>query len=174
MLSWPANSAWKAAKAARRHAVRPRRHRERAQHRAANSSSIRSTATPRSERNVLDRRLEETVKEFSAIDGAFVVRGDGVVLAAGRYLVPQGPLEEPSPQGLGTRHEAVAGITVDTDALALCISQSTGTVSIFRGSARRRHPEAPQPRTDEDSERTCLTALLTAPPIPVLLVRNRL
>ena len=87
---------------------------------------------PEDERNVLDPRLEETIKEFSAIDGAFIVRGDGVLLAAGRYLVPVAKLDEPLPQGLGTRHEAAAAVTVATDALALCVSQSTGTVSIFR------------------------------------------
>ena len=44
---------------------------------------------PENERNILDPRLEETIKEFSAIDGAFVIRGDGVILAAGRYLAAQ-------------------------------------------------------------------------------------
>jgi DNA integrity scanning protein DisA with diadenylate cyclase activity len=87
---------------------------------------------PEEERNILDHRLEETIKEFSAIDGAYIVRGDGVVLGAARYLAPRGKLEEPLPQGLGTRHEAGAAITVTTDALSVCVSQSTGTVSIFR------------------------------------------
>ena len=87
---------------------------------------------PEEERNILDPRLEETIKEFSAIDGAFIVRGDGVLLSAGRYLVPVAKLDEPLPQGLGTRHEAAAAVTVATEALALCVSQSTGTVSIFR------------------------------------------
>ncbi len=87
---------------------------------------------PENERNILDPRLEETLKEFSAIDGAFIVRGDGVLLSAGRYLVPVAKLEEPLPQGLGTRHEAAVAVTVSTDAVALCVSQSTGTVSIFR------------------------------------------
>ena len=87
---------------------------------------------PESERNILDPRLEETIKEFSAIDGAFVVRGDGVVLSAGRYLAPAAKPEEPLAQGLGTRHEAAASITVTTESLALCVSQSTGTVSIYR------------------------------------------
>ena len=87
---------------------------------------------PEAERNILDPQLEETIKEFSAIDGAFIVRGDGVVLSAGRYLAPQAKLDEPLPQGLGTRHEAAAAITATSDAIALCISQSTGTISIFR------------------------------------------
>jgi len=87
---------------------------------------------PELERNILDPRLEETIKEFSAIDGAFLIRGDGVVLNCGRYLAPRGKLENPLPQGLGTRHEAAAAITATSDAISLCISQSTGTVSIFR------------------------------------------
>jgi diadenylate cyclase len=87
---------------------------------------------PESDRNVLDPRLEETVKEFSAIDGAFVIRGDGVLLCAGRYLAAHSRLEQTLPQGLGTRHEAAAAITMTTDAIALCVSQSTGTISIFR------------------------------------------
>jgi DNA integrity scanning protein DisA with diadenylate cyclase activity len=87
---------------------------------------------PESERNILDPRLEETLKEFSAIDGAFVIRGDGVVLSAGRYLAPHSKLEEMLPQGLGTRHEAAAAITMTTGAIAISVSQSTGTISIFK------------------------------------------
>ena len=87
---------------------------------------------PESERNILDSRLEETIKEFSAIDGAFIVRGDGVILAAGRYLAPRGKLEQALPHGLGTRHEAAASITATSQAVAMCISQSTGTVSVFK------------------------------------------
>jgi diadenylate cyclase len=99
---------------------------------------------PECERNVLDPRLEETIKEFSAIDGAFVVRGDGVILNSGRYLAPRSKLEEPLPQGLGTRHEAAAGITATTGAVALCVSQSTGTISIFKQG--RLIADIPKPR----------------------------
>jgi DNA integrity scanning protein DisA with diadenylate cyclase activity len=88
---------------------------------------------PEAERNILDERLEETIKEFSAIDGAFVIRGDGVVLSSGRYLAPRSKLEEPLSPGLGTRHEAAASITLTTGSVAVCISQSTGTVTIFKG-----------------------------------------
>lgn len=89
---------------------------------------------PEEQRNLLDPRLEETIKEFSALDGAFVVRGDGVVLSAARYLIPpQGRPVEPLPPGLGTRHAAAAGITATTEAIALVVSQSTGSVSIYKG-----------------------------------------
>jgi DNA integrity scanning protein DisA with diadenylate cyclase activity len=104
---------------------------------------------PETERNVLDPRLEETLKEFSAIDGAFVIRGDGVVLSSGRYLVPQSPLQEPLPQGLGTRHEAAAGITACSEALALCISQSTGTVSIFKSGRLVADIQKPRSRSSD-------------------------
>jgi DNA integrity scanning protein DisA with diadenylate cyclase activity len=86
---------------------------------------------PESERNLLDPELEETIKEFSALDGAFVIRGDGVVLTAGTQLLPSVP-HALLPGGLGTRHAAAAGITASTEAIALCVSQSTGAVSVFR------------------------------------------
>ncbi len=104
---------------------------------------------PESERNVLDPKLEETIKEFSAIDGAFIIRGDGVILNAGRYLAPRIKLEEPLPQGLGTRHEAAASITANTDSIALCISQSTGTVSIFKHGRLITDIAKPRGRTSD-------------------------
>jgi diadenylate cyclase len=85
---------------------------------------------PEEERNILDYRLKETVKEFSSIDGAFIFREDGVILAAGRHLDASGESIE-IPLGLGSRHRAAAGITSLTDALAIVISEETGGVRIF-------------------------------------------
>jgi len=83
------------------------------------------------ERNILDRNLKDTIKEFSALDGAFLVRGDGVLVTAGRHL--SAALEAKDfPQGLGSRHIAAAGITSVTGAIAIVISESTGTVRIFK------------------------------------------
>ncbi|MFO8163927.1 MAG: DNA integrity scanning protein DisA nucleotide-binding domain protein [Thermodesulfobacteriota bacterium] len=76
--------------------------------------------------------VRETLKEFSSIDGAFVIRDDGVALAAGRYL-NAAHHGEPMPQGLGARHSSAAAITGVTDSVALVISESTGKVSIFKG-----------------------------------------
>ena len=87
---------------------------------------------PESSRNVLDPALEETLKEFSALDGAFIVRGDGVVLTAGSHLMPSPATTTDLASGLGTRHGAAAGISASTDAVAICISQSTGTVSVYK------------------------------------------
>jgi len=85
---------------------------------------------PEEERNILDSRLKETVKEFSSIDGAFIFREDGIILAAGRHLDASGENIE-IPLGLGSRHRAAAGITNLTDALAIVISEETGGVRIF-------------------------------------------
>lgn len=88
---------------------------------------------PESERNVLSPLLEETLKELATIDGAFIIRGTGVVLAAGVQLQPkqvERPLDLPS--GLGTRHAVAAGMTASTEAVALVVSQSTGTVTVFK------------------------------------------
>ena len=85
---------------------------------------------PEEERNVMDPLLKGSIKEFSAIDGAFVIREDGVVMAAGRHLDASG--EKLSlPQGLGSRHLAAAGITAITSAVALVVSESTGDLRIF-------------------------------------------
>jgi DNA integrity scanning protein DisA with diadenylate cyclase activity len=89
---------------------------------------------PEEDRNILDPNLRETIREFSAIDGAFVIRDDGVVMAAGRHL--NAALEEGElPRGLGSRHVAGAGITAVTDAVAIAISESDGTVRIFKQGA---------------------------------------
>jgi diadenylate cyclase len=85
---------------------------------------------PEGERNILDSSLKETIREFASIDGAFIIRDDGVVLAAGRHL--KASTEDADlPQGLGAKHRAAAGITALTNALAIVISESTGDVRIF-------------------------------------------
>jgi diadenylate cyclase len=82
--------------------------------------------------NINEPQVRESLKEFSTIDGAFVIREDGVVLAAGRYLNVS-YYGEALPQGLGARHTAAAAITQMTESVALTISESTGKVTLFRG-----------------------------------------
>ena len=85
------------------------------------------------ERNILDPSLAETVKEFCAIDGAFIITGDGIVVSAGSYLRPI-PVEDapPIPSGFGARHAAAAGITACTEAVSIVVSESTGMVTLFK------------------------------------------
>jgi len=92
------------------------------------------------ERNILSPSLKETIRELSAMDGAFVVADDGTVLAAGRYLGAASD-ESTLPRGLGSRHIAAAGITGLTQALAFVISESSGDVRIFKGGKIIMHIE---------------------------------
>jgi DNA integrity scanning protein DisA with diadenylate cyclase activity len=87
---------------------------------------------PPEQRNILDPRLEETVKELSTLDGAFIVSGEGTLIAAGAMLKTSTTDDHGLPQGLGARHHAAAGITAATNAIALAVSQSTGSVTLFR------------------------------------------
>jgi diadenylate cyclase len=87
-------------------------------------------SAPEGQRNIMDSTLKETLREFCTMDGAFVIRDDGVVLAAGRHLNVSAETAH-LPQGLGARHRSAAGITALTHAVALVISESTGDVRIF-------------------------------------------
>ncbi|OHB67968.1 MAG: hypothetical protein A2Y77_08450 [Planctomycetes bacterium RBG_13_62_9] len=87
---------------------------------------------PPDERNMLDYSLEETVKELATLDGAFIVRGDGVMETCGTYIRTTSQPEFELPRGLGARHHAAAAITAVTDSIAVTVSESTGSVTIFR------------------------------------------
>ncbi len=87
------------------------------------------------ERNILSPALKETIREFSALDGAFVIDESGVVLNAGRYLGASADGADVA-RGLGSRHMAAAGITALTKALALVISESTGDIRIYKNGSR--------------------------------------
>ncbi|TDA33512.1 MAG: hypothetical protein DSO04_00610 [Hadesarchaea archaeon] len=79
---------------------------------------------------ITNRHYWDLVKRYAkAFDGAFVVGEDGRVLAAMRYLVAEGEVR--LPQGLGTRHRAVAGITSLTRAVGVTVSGEDGMVRVF-------------------------------------------
>lgn len=86
---------------------------------------------PRPTRNVTSSEIRETVKELSQIDGAFVISGDGTIEAAGRYITID-TSRASIPKGLGTRHASVAGLTQETPAVGIVISQSGGRISLFK------------------------------------------
>jgi len=83
------------------------------------------------DRNCLDPAIRDAVKTFAVLDGAFVVREDGVVLAAGRYLQSVST-DTHVPMGLGARHSAAAAVTSETRAIAITVSQTSGTVRVFK------------------------------------------
>ena len=85
----------------------------------------------RKERSLRHARVRESVKELAQIDGAFVISADGHVEAAGRIL--DAPAEGLTlSKGLGARHWAAAAISKTANAIAIAVSESTGTVRIFQ------------------------------------------
>lgn len=82
------------------------------------------------DRNILNPFVEETIKEWALIDGAFVIDGEGRMHSAGSRLTAVD--SQLSLQGgLGTRHAAAAAISSVADCAALCVS-SSGQVTLFR------------------------------------------
>ncbi|MFW6207606.1 MAG: diadenylate cyclase [Spirochaetota bacterium] len=82
------------------------------------------------DRNILDPNLEETIKEFAKIDGAFIIRDDGTLISAGTYLAGMPNSDELQP-GLGARHTSAQGISAVTSAIAIAISESTRKISVY-------------------------------------------
>jgi diadenylate cyclase len=68
-------------------------------------------------------------------DGAVVVRGDEIVGAACILPLTQNPVSDRS---LGTRHRAALGLSEETDALVLVISEETANVSLAQGGSLQR------------------------------------
>jgi diadenylate cyclase len=87
---------------------------------------------PEEERCLLTAAARRALREFSGMDGGFIVRGDGVIVAAGRYLQELAP-EHLVPSGLGARHRAAAGITASTRCIAFVVSETTGDTRVFGG-----------------------------------------
>jgi len=84
------------------------------------------------DRNVLNPFMDETIKEYSVIDGGFVIRGSGVIESAGSLIHAPAEFYHNLPSGFGTRHSAAAAITKAADCISLCISASSGQVTLFR------------------------------------------
>jgi diadenylate cyclase len=87
---------------------------------------------PEEMRSIMSASARRALLEFSGMDGAFVMRSDGVVEAAGRYLEDL-PTELTVPSGLGARHRAAAGISMSTRCVSFVVSETTGDTRVFGG-----------------------------------------
>ena len=81
--------------------------------------------------HVGDPIVNVMLKEFSRLDGAFVISDSGKIVSAYRYLEP-GAEGVDIPKGLGARHMAGAAITRDTNATTIVLSESDGLVRAFK------------------------------------------
>jgi diadenylate cyclase len=92
---------------------------------------FRGGTYPKEERSVRNPRVRESIKELAQVDGAFIISSDGIVYGFGRHLRASADGLALS-KGLGSRHWAAAEISKATDAVAVAVSESTGTVRIFQ------------------------------------------
>jgi len=104
------------------------------------------------EKNICNPDVHEGVKEVALMDGAFIIQEDGVILSGGRYISAdvQGLT---LPKGLGARHVAAASITKTTRAIALAVSESTGTVRAFKRGEILLQVNPPRRRVKQDRRR---------------------
>jgi diadenylate cyclase len=97
------------------------------------------------ERDVRNRQVREQIKDLAQLEGAIVIRRDGVAVAACMRLeAPYNDFE--LSMGLGTRHAAAAAISKQTRAIAIVVSQSSGSVRLFQNGEMVLHIEPLGPR----------------------------
>ena len=82
-------------------------------------------------RNLFDPRVREDIKEIAQMDGAFIVSPDGIVEKS-RQIIEVKHTDLTLSKGLGARHWAGAAISQITKAVAIVVSQSSGTVRLFQ------------------------------------------
>lgn len=81
-------------------------------------------------RRITNPDIHDALVEFSKLDGAFVIRGDGFIQSAGVFLVTA-DVEMQLPAGLGARHTVAAAVTALTSATAIVVSATDGNVRAF-------------------------------------------
>lgn len=86
----------------------------------------------RTERALADGKVREGVKEIAQMDGAFIVSADATVVAAAQHVSAPRSSEVSLSKGLGTRHWSAAEITQATKAIAIAVSETSGTVRVFQ------------------------------------------
>jgi DNA integrity scanning protein DisA with diadenylate cyclase activity len=94
----------------------------------------------RAERDIRDRKVREQIKDIAQLEGALIIRRDGVAVAASMYIDTTAEGITLS-KGLGTRHWAAAAISRKTKAIAVAVSQSSGTVRLFQNGEVVLHIE---------------------------------
>jgi diadenylate cyclase len=92
------------------------------------------------ERDIRDRKVREQIKDVAQLEGAIIIRRDGVAESACIYLDVSAEGITLS-KGLGTRHWAAAAVSRKTKAIAIAVSQSSGAVRIFQNGQVVLHIE---------------------------------
>jgi len=98
----------------------------------------------RKERDLFDPKVRDGIKEIAQLDGAIVISSEGIVESSARYLESASTSMLSLSPGLGARHWTAAAISRMTSAIAITVSQSTGTVRIFQNGEVALRIEARQ------------------------------
>lgn len=85
---------------------------------------------PRHIRNIFREEFFETMRELSALDGAFLVKPSGEVRAAAVYMATPDNLSLAEP-GLGARHNSAIALTAHTNAITVVLSESSGAITVY-------------------------------------------
>ncbi|UCF32749.1 MAG: diadenylate cyclase [Phycisphaerales bacterium] len=96
------------------------------------------------DRMLTNPAIHQMLIELAKLDGAFIVRGDGLIRTAGAFLAaPKASVDVPA--GLGARHTTAASVTCRTHATAVVVSATDGFVRAFsRGElVLQMDPEVP-------------------------------
>jgi DNA integrity scanning protein DisA with diadenylate cyclase activity len=88
--------------------------------------------------------IHDAIVELSKLDGAFVIRGDGLIQTAGTFLTSP-KVKIVLPAGLGARHFAAAAVTKRTTSTAVVVSATDGNVRVFSGGAKVLHIDSEIP-----------------------------
>ncbi|VTS06663.1 DNA integrity scanning protein DisA nucleotide-binding domain protein [Tuwongella immobilis] len=93
------------------------------------------------DRSLVQVKVREQIKELAKLDGAFIITNKGIAKEGCVYLdVPSKDVELPA--GFGSRHWAAASVSKMTKAVAICVSQSSGSVRVFVGGKQQMYVAA--------------------------------
>jgi diadenylate cyclase len=103
--------------------------------------------------NVSSALLQNLFTPYSPLhDGAVIIRGDEIVAAGAILPLTQFPVTD---RQLGTRHRAALGLSEETDAVVVVVSEETGTISVAHRGVLLR-PVTPEHLADILSGRVSL------------------
>ncbi len=92
------------------------------------------------ERNIKNRAVREQIKDIAQLEGAIIIRRDGVAVA-GCMRIEAPSADVKVSMGLGTRHAAAAAVSACTKCVAVAVSQSSGSVRVYQNGEMVLHIE---------------------------------
>lgn len=87
---------------------------------------------PEELRDILSNDLNETIKEYAQLDGAFIITNKGILVSAGTYIdINTDNIKRY--YGWGTKHLTASAITSKTKSVCVLVSESGNVIKLFKG-----------------------------------------